>query len=713
LFVAKRNDIADVSYWEFVLDLSLPPGPGQVVEAHNSWSEYPTRWGLTHDQHGPWADSVGGGTSHVTVFLGLGQDADVRQDHPISGEYVMQPSVVYNNTGSGTSLTNSFFQSCSSLGVTDARWIAEEDPARGDNTCIKVNVPNEPVNLHPPTSDSGGGAYAAEYPEGALTPLSQPNMVGSRQSPWAHNAASCGGDNTTSNCYGYLQDVQEGDWVQLGPINTSYPTGGGPGGGGTAYISDSGEKDVVAKKTVLGNGTIDLVLIRGIKDAFGNIASSPVAQADGVYLQPMPADCVGTDNVLTGEYFFSLDKSFTADNVAIQNPVVNGAHANTWYVPDGSQIYQEAVVNVFPLGLPFVREMGENYSAHGIRKGIFPQTMLSSFQFAQPSQYPFAASFKAGGSENSSDPMYGNEQVPTLWIQQHPGDGGSWNTANTSFTGIDFLPFGGSGGGEVTLWAQTATLVSGQSQTYLVSNPLGNTPGNCGGSNDLCGADGHGTVFFDRPDPKRRQIDYWAGPYLLDNISGPGSVINDSKPYTACYALNAGECVSGSTAGQTFEVVPNADLGGTCLIDASTSTPCWTTAGPDHTWGLQYDVKAADPFGSRWRRVTMGYNGPGREDNYDNLHSDGDGSYLYANCYYCDGYRNDILAVQVPPMPGDDPDPYTWVSETGATNGWVACTSACTVTVPTIAGRVVHYVIDRNVGSGTVVSTPEQVAVIN
>jgi hypothetical protein len=166
----------------------------------------------------------------------------------------------------------------------------------------------------------------------------------------------------------------------------------------------------------------------------------------------------------------------------------------------------------------------------------------------------------------------------------------------------------------------------------------------------------------------------------------------------------------------------------------------------------------------------MGYNGPGREDNYDNLHSDGDGSYLYANCYYCDGYRNDILAVQVPPMPGDDsearntfipfkvqlpgvansfvrvrfgyqeyarggsdnlfcsaergeecatnvptgdPDPYTWVSETGATNGWVACTSACTVTVPTIAGRVVHYVIDRNVGSGTVVSTPEQVAVIN
>jgi hypothetical protein len=166
----------------------------------------------------------------------------------------------------------------------------------------------------------------------------------------------------------------------------------------------------------------------------------------------------------------------------------------------------------------------------------------------------------------------------------------------------------------------------------------------------------------------------------------------------------------------------------------------------------------------------MAYNGPGREDNYDNLHSDGDGSYLYATCYYCDGYRNDILAIQVPPMPnGDgearntfipfrvnlsgiagsyarvrfgyaeyarggtdnlfcsaergeecatnvptgDPDPYTWVSETGATAGWVDCTSACTVTVPAIAGRILHYVVDRNVNGSDTLSTPEQVVAIN
>ena len=42
--------------------------------------------------------------------------------------------------------------------------------------------------------------------------------------PWPHNASSCGGDGTTSNCWSMLQPLMEGDYVADVSINPYYAT---------------------------------------------------------------------------------------------------------------------------------------------------------------------------------------------------------------------------------------------------------------------------------------------------------------------------------------------------------------------------------------------------------------------------------------------------------------------------------------------------------
>jgi hypothetical protein len=49
------------------------------------------------------------------------------------------------------------------------------------------------------------------------------------------------------------------------------------------------------------------------------------------------------------------------------------------------------------------------------------------------------------------------------------------------------------------------------------------------------------------------------GTWAIRNISGPGSTIDDSKPYTVCYAYAVNQCRSGSGVGDVFIAAPLVD----------------------------------------------------------------------------------------------------------------------------------------------------------
>ena len=185
---------------------------------------------------------------------------------------------IYNNGGS-TALSNTFFdpQTCEQLGVSNTTWIAQG--ATGQN-CIQINVANEPVAKTPTAQDLKS--------LGSLP-------LGSRPGPWPHNASSCGGDGTTANCWSYLQPLAEGDYLQ---DNAQGP---------------SNEKFLIAKKTTLANGTIDLVLARNRNPfecrgtpvspdshaaGWTPIMWPPMACTVGAYIAPIygPASATMVDN---------------------------------------------------------------------------------------------------------------------------------------------------------------------------------------------------------------------------------------------------------------------------------------------------------------------------------------------------------------------------------------------------------------------------------
>lgn len=72
-------------------------------------------------------------------------------------------------------------------------------------------------------------------------------------------------------------------------------------------------------------------------------------------------------------------------------------------------------------------------------------------------------------------------------------------------------------------------------------------------------------------DPKKTQIMAWAGSYLLKEKSSvtTGNTLTDADTWKICYAINANECRTGSTAGQTFIVAPQAEIGSSSVVNTA------------------------------------------------------------------------------------------------------------------------------------------------
>ena len=322
-------------------------------------------------------------------------------------------------------------------------------------------------------------------------------------------------------------------------------------------------------------------------------------------------------------------------------------------------------------------------------------------------------------------------------VESYPNHG-QWTAPDSEKNWVldfrHFNPAYGSGSERPsTVWSNTFTLVSGMAQVYKVVAP---------------------TAVFGKVLPYFG----FAGPYLLKDKSGPGSVITDADKWTFCVAYVAGECRPGSAKNDVFMNAPyvRADWTGNCIANTyAQNSLCFNTIIPHGAWIIQMDVSQPDPLFRRYRRLTMGFTGPLRQYQFQSADVTPDGKWAFLAPGWLDGYRPDMLLLKIPPMPAaDDIDrrDYIRIRETLAANplapqarirfGYAengpvssffctsrqescvtdtqmtpfayaqtdalhptSCAGGCNIDIPAIPGRVVYYRVERMDTQGNVAFT--------
>jgi len=455
-----------------------------------------------------------------------------------------------------------------------------------------------------------------------------------------------------------------------------------------------GEQFLILTKTGSGCSPITLVVARGQTQG---CASGPVAHGtggSGIWTPVMQATAQCNGNV----YWFQE----SAPTVSYPDPPgIDSGHVFIGQSDGtGTNLIQYSAYSAF-----------QGYNSYGARQGSLPSIISQGYNYGMNEIYPFA----------------GTSGIPSGYIQSHPGS--QSYLANNPTLGYDGRPIGQAGGCteiDCLAWYHTLTLQAGTTNTYLITCPAASPGGSC----------------IDTASPKTLGWEAWAGRFLLTDISGPSSSISDSNPYTSCYAYAAGECRSGSAAGNRYVSVPNADTGGICYYNApDRNAPCLVAAQSFVGQVTQYSWNQNDPNAALWRPLGYAFNGPGQTSNEWNWHGIVDGSWIFGDASWKEGVRTDIVAIQLPPWPSTDtvvrsgfvPIPITVAGKSGTSarvrfgynsslyctsrqescatsaptlspfaylseyvsGDWTTCSSTCTVNIPAFAGEGVYYVVDR------------------
>ena len=193
-------------------------------------------------------------------------------------------------------------------------------------------------------------------------------------------------------------------------------------------------------------------------------------------------------------------------------------------------------------------------------------------------------------------------------------------------------------------WPQNYTLVAGTKQLYKIDN---------------------GTALF-----AGKVFPYlaFAGRYLLKDMSGPSSFIGNGDAWKFCVAYKAGECRPGSIVNDAFVNVPQATLSTACLVNNySLNAPCFTTPYNYSAWAVQFQVTQNDLRGTRYRQLSMGFTGPGRQYQFTHVPYLAGWALGVLAPGWVDGVRSEIMMLKIPPVPVDDGIDRTPFSPTGST----------------------------------------------
>jgi hypothetical protein len=165
-------------------------------------------------------------------------------------------------------------------------------------------------------------------------------------------------------------------------------------------------------------------------------------------------------------------------------------------------------------------------------------------------------------------------------------------------------------------------------------------------------------------DVKHGVFNVWAGEkYLVDQSSATlGNTITDAAPWTFCYAYQAGECRTGSSAGNLYAAIPRADPRSSCWASqVNLRVPC-AMAGPDQAMhATQVRINAPDATGAGQRNLSSLLMGPGHQYVYSSVLPNPDASYLLFAGYLTNGYHTALMMAQIPPMPADSVTGSTYI----------------------------------------------------
>lgn len=278
----------------------------------------------------------------------------------------------------------------------------------------------------------------------------------------------------------------------------------------------------------------------------------------------------------------------------------------------------------------------------------------------------------------------------------------------------------------------TLSAVGGTTQTYTITDPYSS-----------------GTA-----DQKLVPLSFWAGAHMLQDYSGPSSVLPDSG-YGGCRALQTGECVSGGVAGTTYVSVPVASTA-TQGVSNQTAQNFPVSVNPSSLTGRIVNVPFNPPGDTLGlRQQLLGYNlsGPGAQWEFSEPRVLPTGDWYMMGCQNKEGWYTGVCLFQKPAYvrdsinrtnyvnvpvqtggaSGDTVRVEFWYGEWGGVNGraehafapgatghpfqwafetatYTTCSSGCTINIPAISDYLTYYIVHRKNG-GIDVPGSTQIAV--
>ncbi len=153
----------------------------------------------------------------------------------------------------------------------------------------------------------------------------------------------------------------------------------------------------------------------------------------------------------------------------------------------------------------------------------------------------------------------------------------------------------------------------------------------------------------------------YAGRWPLVDVSGPGSSLGNgaADSYKYCYALVAGECGAGSSAGDVYINAPFVDYPyclypGIAVQGDDALSICIGDLGAYTGNVVQYDVTQHDLVGNALRRLGPTYAKWNQFDVFWNTFAAPSGGMYASLVRWLDGVRSDDIVTALPPLPAPD-----------------------------------------------------------
>jgi hypothetical protein len=154
------------------------------------------------------------------------------------------------------------------------------------------------------------------------------------------------------------------------------------------------------------------------------------------------------------------------------------------------------------------------------------------------------------------------------------------------------------------------------------------------------------------------------GMWAIRNISGPGSTIDDSKPYTVCYAYLVNQCRSGSGVGDVFISAPIVDqLTGQkqCCTDNYSKLRDLAISTAAETFSrFTQTLLRNDTTGRTGRAITAGFSTYRGEDPFMNWSGTNDGILGVFRERAMEWVKSELFTATLPPIIEDGVDRTHW-----------------------------------------------------